>query len=238
TCDGYGFTWHETCYYRPDTRPQGTELGDKNATATENAFYLDEPLIVDLMFDRPALLRGRITDKKGHPLPNATVQLGRVDSQRNPTGWGVRSCRFLGNDNQPIKDPFSFSSIHVLPAEFRETLTDAEGFYEFKQLRRDTSYLTRIDPGPTFDPWQSTIVTSPAEKANNKRRGAVGYSGELNREFFAPRNITVQVVQDQSEQPVAGVLVTARSIGPIRRAGIQARSDSRGNARLQLVPGE
>lgn len=238
TRDGYGFTWHETCYYRPDTRPQGTELSDKNAHATENAFYLDEPLIVDLMFDRPALLKGHITDKQGHPLANAKVQLGLIDSQRNPAGWGISSCRFLGNDNQPIKDPFSFSSIRVLPAELRETQTDAEGFYEFKQLRRDTSYLARIDPGPTFDPWQSTVVTSPAEKANNKRQAVVGYAGELNREFFAPRNVTIQVVQDQSELPVAGVRVTARSIGPIRRAGIQARSDSRGNARLQLVPGE
>ncbi|QDV20221.1 thiol-disulfide oxidoreductase [Gimesia panareensis] len=238
TCAGYGFTWHETCYYRPDVRPQGTELGDKNADVTANAFYLNEPLIADLMFDRPALLKGRITDKQGHPLANAKVQLGRIDYQRNPSGGGIRSCRFLGNDNQPVKDPVSFFSIHVLPTEYRETRTDAEGYYEFKQLRRDSSYLASINPGPTFDPWQFTLVTSPPEKVNNKRYEAVGYAGELNREFFAPRNVAVQVVQEQSAQPVANVLVTARPIRDIRQAGIQARSDSQGNAHLQLLPGE
>lgn len=238
TCEGYGFTWHETCQYRPDVRPQATEVGDKNADVTANAFYLNEPIVVDLMFEKPALLRGRITDKQGHPLANTKVQLGLTDSQRNPSGYGIRSCRFLGNENQPVKEPVSFSCIKELPAVFRETRTDAEGYYEFKQLRRDCNYLANISPGPEFDSLHFNLVTAPAEKVRNKREVAVGYDGEFNREFTAPQNVTVQVVQEQSGEPVGDVLITARPIGEIRHGGIQARSDSQGNARLHLLPGE
>lgn len=238
TCEGYGFTWHETCQYRPDVRPQATELGDKNADVTANAFYLDEPIVVDLMFERPAVLKGRITDRQGRPLANTKVQLGLIDSQRTPSGFGLRSCRFLGNENQPVKDPVAFPCIEQLPAEFRETHTDAEGYYEFRQLRRDCSYLANISPGPEFDSWHYTLITASAEKVRNRRELAVGYDGELNREFTAPRNVTVQVVQEHSGEPVNEVLVTAHPIGEIRQGGIQARSDSQGNARLHLLPGE
>lgn len=234
---GYGFTWHETRLYRPDTRPQGTENGDKNEQVTARAFYLNEPIVVDLIFERAAKLKGRITDKQGQPLPNAKVQVGLIDNLRVRNRWGTWSCRFLGNENHPVDDPGSFDSILSLPAEFRETRTDKNGEYEFTQLRRDTSYLANIDPGPTFDPWHFRLATAPENKA---RKGtiAVGYEGELNHEFETPRTVTVQVVQENSNQPLANVLVTARPARQIQRAGNQARSDSQGNAQLHLLPGK
>ena len=237
TKDGYGFTWHESRVYRPDTRPQGIENGDKNEQATARAFYLNEPIAVDLIFERPAKLKGRITDKQGQPLANAKVQIGLVDNLRSRNRWGSWSCRFLGNENHPVDEPIPFDGILTLPAEFRETRTDKNGEYEFTQLRRDTSYLSKIDPGPTFDPWQFRLATTTKNRA---RRGmtAVGYDGELNHEFDSPRSVTVQVVQEKTEQPVANVQLTAHPVGQIRRAGIQARSDSQGNANLQLLPGE
>ncbi|WP_299461835.1 TlpA disulfide reductase family protein [uncultured Gimesia sp.] len=231
----FGFTWHPDRAYRPDTRPQGTENGDRNAQTTARAFYLKEPINVDLKFDAPAKLRGRITDKQGQPLAGAKVQLGLTDNLRNPGGWGTWSCRFLGNDNDPVTDPISFDGIPSLPAEFRETRTNAQGFYEFTQLRRDSSYLANIDPGPTFDPWRFTLLTTVKDRS---RRGevAVGYDGELNHEFDAPRNVTVHVIHSTTGQPVSNVLVTAHHIGEVRRGGIQARTDSQGNAMLRLIP--
>ncbi|WP_339731669.1 redoxin domain-containing protein [uncultured Gimesia sp.] len=237
TKEGYGFTWHPSRLYRPDTRPQGTENGDKNEQVTARAFYLNEPIVVDLIFERDAKLKGRITDKQGKPLANAKVQVGLIDNLRVRNQWGTWSCRFLGNENHPVDDSGFFDSILSLPTEFRETRTDKNGFYEFTQLRRDTSYLANIDPGPTFDPWHFRLATAPENKV---RRGiiAVGYDGEFNREFEMPRNVTVQVVQEKTEQPISNVQITALPVGQIRRAGIQARSDSQGNARLQLLPGE
>ena len=238
TREGYGFTWHATCKYRPDVRPQGTELDDRNQQVTERAFYLNEPIEVDLLFERPAKLKGRITDKQGRPLPHAKVQLGLIDSLRTRNSWGIWSCSFLGNENQPVSEPARFDAIRLLPAKFRETHTDAQGYYEFTQLRRDTSYLANIDPGPTFDPWQFTLAATAKEKVRNKNMVAVGYDGELNRDFEAPRSVTVQVTQENTNQPVANVLVTAHPVGQVRRGGVQARSDSQGNANLQLLSGE
>lgn len=238
TCDGYGFTWNATCQYRPDVRPQGTELGDKNANVTDQAFYKGEPIKVDLLFEPPAQIKGRITDKQGNPLANTKVQLGLVDSLRNPNSSGIRSCRFLGNENQPVGKPVTFAAVHLLPADFRETRTDAKGYYELTGLRRDTSYLTNIDPGPTFNPWQLRLATTGEQKIDNSRTIHVEYDGILNKEFDAPRQITVQVVEEKTGKPVADVLVTASPLRQIRRGGLQARSDSQGNALLQLGTGE
>ncbi|QDT29406.1 Thiol-disulfide oxidoreductase ResA [Gimesia panareensis] len=238
TCAGYGFTWHASCRYRPAVRPQGTEISDKNTQETARAFYLNEPIQVDLTFDRPAKLQGLIMDKQGRPLPHTKVQLGLIDSLRNPKSSGTWSCQFLGNENQPVKTPVAFSAIRLLPAELRETYTNADGYYEFTQLRRDTSYLTNIDPGPAFDPWHLRIATAEKVMDQNRREIPVGYDGLLSHEFVAPRLVNVQITHEKTGQPVSDVLVTAHPARQQRRGGIQSRSDSQGNARLQLLPGE
>lgn len=237
TKDKYGFTWHPTRMYRPYQRPTGIDKGDRNEQITARAFYQSEPITVDLMFEPAAKLRGRITDDLGRPLGNAKVQLGLIDNHRIPNSWGSWSCRFLGNDNHPVDTPIRFDAVRSLPIKFRETQTDSQGYYEFHHLRRDTSYLASIDPGLEYDPWQLALeTTNPAGKS--RRTVKVGYDGKLDHEFIAPRNVTVHVVQNKTNQPIANVLITAHHSRKIRRGGIQARSDSQGNAKLRLVPGE
>lgn len=237
TKDKYGFTWHPTRNYRPYKRPTGIDKGDKNEQITSRAFYQNEPISVDLMFEPAVKLRGRITDDLGQPLAGAKIQFGLVDDLRNPGGWGLYSCRFLGNKSNPVTKPVAFDGMFSLPAEFRETRTDSNGYYEFNHLRRDTSYLANIDPGPEYDPWQFRLETTNSNK-KNKRIVKVGYEGELDREFIAPRDIRVRVLQSKSGRAVPNVLITAEDSRKIRRGGIQARSDSLGNAMLKLLPGE
>ncbi|MFK7777394.1 MAG: TlpA disulfide reductase family protein [Gimesia sp.] len=237
TKDTYGFTWAPTRHYRPYQRPAGIDKGDKDEQVTALAFYQSEPISVDLMFEPAVKLRGRITDDFGQPLTGAKVQFGLVDNIRNPGSWGIYSCRFLGNKNDPVTKPVTFDGILSLPAEFRETRTDSEGYYEFHHLRRDTRYLAKIDPGPKYDPWSFNLETThPAAKSI--RTVTVGYDGTLDHEFIAPRNVKVRVVQSRSDQPVPNVLITAEDSRKVRREGIQARSDSQGNAMLKLIPGE
>lgn len=237
TKDGFGFTWHESRIYRPDTRPQQAETTDRNDEVTARAFYLNEPIAVDLIFEPSAKLKGRITDKQGNPLANTKIQLGIVDDIRTHRKESRWSCRFLGNENHPVEQPVSFHVISCLPATFRETRTNDKGEYEFTQLRRDTSYFASIDPGPAFSPYNFRLATTPE---HNTERGTVaaGYTGEFNREFDAPRDVTVKVVDEKTKQPLANVLVTARPSRQIIRVGNQARSDSQGNAKLQLQPGK
>ncbi|QDT95296.1 redoxin family protein [Gimesia aquarii] len=237
TKDKYGFTWHPTRNYRPYKRPTGIDKGDKNEQITARAFYQSEPISVDLMFEPAVKLRGHITDDLGQPLAGAKVQFGLVDNLRDPGGWGLYSCLFLGNKSNSVLKPVAFDGILSLPAEFRETRTDPNGYYEFNHLRRDTSYLANIDPGPEYDPWQFRLETTNSAK-KNKRIVRVGYDGKLDREFIAPRNVRVRVVQSKSDRPVPNVLITAEDSRKIRRGGIQARSDSQGNAMLKLLPGK
>ena len=232
TKENYGYTWHATRVYRPYARPKGVDIGDKDKDVTARVFYQNEPITVDLMFEAPAKLRGRITNDLGQPLAGAKVQIGLIDQLRTQRALATWSCQFLGNENDPVASPVRFDGVHSLPAEFRETRTDKNGEYEFKQLRRDTRYLALIDPGLEYAPWQFHLSTS--QKETRPRTKHTGYDGKLDHEFIAPRNVTARVIDSETDQPVSNVLVTARHIGGIRRAGIQARSDSQGNARSTL----
>jgi peroxiredoxin/protocatechuate 3,4-dioxygenase beta subunit len=237
TKENYGLTWHPTRNYRPAARPEEINDRDRNSHAARNAFYQNEPIVIDLQFDAPAKLKGVITDKQGHPLANAKVQLGHVDRPLNTSPHRTGSCEYLKQKNPYSNQNDSFINFSVVPLSVRETYTDAQGRYEFTQLRRDTSYSANIDPGPEFDPWQFTLVT--ANRSHTTRDAiAAGYDGEINHQFTAPRDVTVRVVQSDSGRPLSNVLVTAHPIGAVRRSGIQARTDSHGNAQLRLIPDE
>jgi len=108
TKENYGLTWHPARNYRPAARPEEIDGRDRNSHAARNAFYQNEPIVIDLQFDAPAKLRGVITDKQGHPLANAKVQLGHVDDQRNPSGRGTGSCRYEPDRfvHQLFRSPF------------------------------------------------------------------------------------------------------------------------------------
>lgn len=237
TKENYGLTWHPTRNYRPTARPEEINDRDRNSHAARNAFYQNEPIVIDLQFDAPAKLKGVITDKQGHPLANAKVQLGHVDRPQNTSPHRTGSCEYLKQKNPYSNQNDSFINFSVAPLSMRETYTDAQGRYEFTQLRRDTSYSANIDPGPEFAPWQFTLIT--ANRSHTTRDAiAAGYDGEINHQFTAPRDVTVRVVQSDSGRPLSNVLVTAHPIGVVRRSGIQARTDSHGNAQLRLIPDE
>ncbi|WP_417392003.1 redoxin domain-containing protein [Gimesia sp.] len=237
TKENYGLTWHPARTYRPSERPEGTASGDRDRHVTANAFYKDDPIVVDLQFDAQATLKGVITDTQGNPLQNAKVQLGHVDKLRSTSSRGTGSCRYLKQENPYSKQMDTFLSFSAVPPSVRETITNAQGRYEFTQLRRDTSYAANIDPGPEFDPWQFTLIT--ASRARTSRDAVIaGYAGEINHQFAAPRDVSIQVVQSDSGRPLSNVLVTAHPIGEVRRSGIQARTDSQGKAQLSLIPDE
>lgn len=235
--ENYGLTWHPARNYRPAARPEEIDHRERNSQATRNAFYLNEPIVIDLQFEAPAKLRGVITDRQGHPLANAKVQLGHVDRPLTPTPYRAGSCEYLKQKNPYTNQNDSFIGFSAVPLSLRETYTDAQGRYEFTQLRRDTSYSANIDPGLEFDPWHFTLITADRSRPS-RDTVATGYDGEFNQQFTAPRDVTVHVVQSASGRPLPNVLVTAHHIGEVRRSGIQARTDSQGNAQLRLIPDE
>ncbi len=237
TKENYGFTWHPARTFRPAARPEEIDNRDRNSHAARNAFYQNEPITIDLQFDAPATLKGLITDTQGHPLANAKVQLGHVDRPLSTSPHRTGSCRYLKQNNPYSNQADIFLNCSVVPPAVRETFTDAQGRYEFTQLRRDTRYSANIDPGPEFDPWEFTLITA-SQSRPSRNTVAAGYNGEINHQFTAPRDVRVRVVESDSGSPLSNVLVTAHPIGVVRRSGIQARTDSHGNAQLRLIPDE
>ncbi len=237
TSPDYGFTWHRTCRYIPIERPEKRTPIDPSEGGALKVFYQNEPIILDLTFDRPAQLKGRISDKQGRPLAHTRISLGHGNLYSSGRG-GPWNCQFLGNHNQPLSQPLSFVAIEQLPRELRETYTDTHGNYEFTNLRRDTIYLAEVDPGPAFDIQRFTVGTASKKLTRGRCNFSVGYDGILNQELESPRSTTIQVHQADTGLPLNHVLVSAQPGNVTRRAGFQARSDSEGNARLQLLPGQ
>lgn len=237
TAENHGFTWHETRAYRPYKRPDGIDPGDADKATTDKACHENEPITIDLTFEPAAKLRGRIADDSGRPLAKVKVQIGLIDNVRNPDGYGVRSCSYLGPPSDPDAKPVSFGAIDRLPASLRETTTDDDGRYEFRHLRRDCRYLTLINPGPIYDVDSFRIETS-YRGSTQPRVQSVGYDGVLDWEFVAPREVTVRARYEGRDGPAEGVTVTAHHARNYRRAGARARTDSVGVARLRLPPGD
>lgn len=229
---GYGFTWHPLRSYRPYPRPDGVDPGDTDAITTQQAFYAEEPMDVTLRFEPPARVRGRLLDDFGRPVADASVEFGHVRSVRSPYGYGMYSCQYLGAEGDRQD---SFTSISALPRSIRATRTDADGYFELNQLRRDTKYLALIDPGPEYDPLGFDLITREGD--SERRSRYVGYDGEFSETCAAPRDVQVRVVGADSDQPLAGVSVIAHG-RRVLRAGGSASTDESGTGTLRLIPGE
>lgn len=231
--DGYGITWAREHKYRPEVRQEAINVGDQDSDETVDVFYQNDPIVVDLEFDLPATLRGRITDDFGQPVVGATVSLGLIQSWRNPSGPGTWSCQYVGNEDDA--EPVPFDAIDSLPAELRETTTDADGRYRLAQLRRDSVYLGLFSPGPTFDAYQFDLSTQSEGKSTSRRVHA-GYAGTLDHEFERPREVSVVVVDQRNEQPVSGAIVTAYHDRKIRHVGSRGKTGVDGKTKLRLPP--
>ena len=90
---GFGLTWHELVRVRPAER-RSPDRSQPDATERE-AFYQGEPIQVDLAFDHPATVRGRLVNDLGRPLAGVKVQVGVCDDisrSRRLDGGKIWSC--------------------------------------------------------------------------------------------------------------------------------------------------
>ncbi|WP_160167252.1 redoxin domain-containing protein [Rhodopirellula sp. SWK7] len=230
---GYGITWAHEHQYRPEERPDPTNVDNKRPDKSDHVYFNNEPVVVDLEFDLPATMHGRVTDDQGRPIPNATVSLGLIPNWRDPTGHGSWSCVYVGKDVDAR--PIPFDAIVSLPSDLREARTDADGRYQFDQLRRDSTYLGMISPDPTFDAYQFNLSTQ-SENQSKSRTIHTGYAGTLDHTFERPREVNIHVVDQASEQPVPDAIVTAYHRRKVRHIGSRARTDANGRVQLRLPP--
>ena len=235
--EGYGFAWRQTQQYRPYERPDGTDVGDADIEATNNAFYAGEPIELELTMNTAAKLRGRVTDDLGVPIPGAKVQVGYVDNSRDPLGSGGWSCRYLEPPGGKSRRGLSFDAIRWLPRELREQVTDENGYYAFDQLPREMQCNAGVTPGPEYEAKRFTIATTDRQ-LDSRRVERIGYDGELNHEFNAPRAVEVRVTLADSTEPAKNVTVTAHHGRQYRRVGNRGTTNADGKVKLRLPAGD
>jgi|GEM_PF-2379761 len=225
TAPGLAFTWHAVQTYRPIPKP-----AESKAPVDDLVFFSGQPIVADLVFGPPALVRGRIIDDQGRPVAGAKIQFGYTDDPRKPNGHGIRRCSVI---NPAGGDELSFNGVESLPEEARTARTDAEGRYSIKSLPREVKLLTLIDQEPTVEPRQLTIATSAVIFPGVQ---SLGYEGVLNHTFILPRTIPIQVTFADSNQPAPNVTVTAQGERP-QRVGAIGTTDPEGRTTLAIPPG-
>ncbi len=231
---GYGMTWTSSHRYRTYARPEGKDPADVDVATTESSFYAQEMIDISIHFELEAKLAGRITNDHGEPIANAKIQIGQIDDPRNPNGYGIFRCSYLG-DEALGKKPSSFQAISHLPKVYRETRSDQDGYYFLNGLRRDSNYIAAIDPGLEYEPWSFALVTSKQE-VNGLQSQQIGYEGEVNHAFEAPRDVFIEVIADDTGAPVKGVTVTAHPNSGLLRSESVCRTDDNGIGLLRLRP--
>jgi hypothetical protein len=239
--EGYGLVWRRTHAFRPEKRPkEGADpkaepLPPGAANDLKHVFFDGEPIVIDLEFSPEVRLHGRITDDRGNPLPNAVVQIGLVNTDRDQPGAPPRSWLFTYSRDSSRAADQQFNGLFSLPEEFRSAKTNADGRYEIRGVPRDCYMLASIDYRPEYDAWGGSLAT--IEKGDADGSQVVGRTGELNHVFAVPGEVDVHVY-DPARKPLAGVIVRQESEGGgIRRAGALARTDAGGLATLHLPPG-
>ena len=249
-CDNFGLVWRKVCQYQAARRPQAAKDTSKKQVGNAKAdtaplpaeggagltFFQGEPIAVDLTFSPEVRFHGQITDDQGNPLKGVVVQVGLVNSSRDPPGTPPRSwlCGYVTDG--PRGADGDFQGVTQLAEELRSTQTDADGFYEIRGLPRDCAMSCFIDWRPECDPFVKGIITA-AKPAEEQFTQAVGYGGLLNHSFAAPWIVRVKVL-NSAQKAVVGAIVRQESHRLIRRAGSMTRTGPDGTGTLQLSPGK
>ncbi|HEX7377221.1 MAG TPA: M56 family metallopeptidase [Pirellulales bacterium] len=223
--DGHGFAWHGVRAYRPRPRPAADSEPDM-----DRAYYQGETIVNDLVFGPTVRFAGQVKDDLGHPIAGAKVRFGVIDHDRMP-GSAMWWFQLLGPDGRAVDADSRFSSIRYVPESWLTTKTDAEGRFEFANVRRDADFLAGVVATPELGRQTKSVSTDKATIS-----GDDGKTVAWNPVFDAPRNLRVHVLDPTGKQPREAVVLHAYGRN-IRFAGNEARLDSAGHALLRLPPG-
>ncbi len=233
TAPGFGLTWHEVIRVHPDEPrpPRGTLIDPKGP----EDLYRGEPIRVDLAFDRPASLSGRLVDDLGRPIAGVAVQVGICDDIRRSDGGKTWSCVRLDPTGKVAVERRDLKYIESLPDSWFSTRTRPDGTYRIDGLPREAQFLCLIDPGPEYEALNPTIATTAGALPGVL---SLGHDAVLDHTFLLPREVRLSVRSSDTDRPMRNATVRARTDRTLLRSGCVGATDDQGGATLRLRPGE
>ncbi|HEX4073706.1 MAG TPA: M56 family metallopeptidase [Planctomycetaceae bacterium] len=230
---GHGFAWRPEKLFLPNPNSGDSFLANPSREQPEHYFTGDK-IELDLRFAKATVVRGRIVDETGRPIPGTRVSIANCERIR-AKGSGSRQD---GVQRKPfgVLDPNGFSLAEAgLVTDVRTRHTDADGRFEFTEIPAGCGIHVGVVP-PGFVGRFVWVVTQTGQTKDCD--GVTVFDGEkdVRLSFPFPHEVSVRVVYGDTGQAAGHAFV---SVGDRRWAsGEGGSTDALGKAAFKLPFGE
>ncbi|MBI3847437.1 MAG: carboxypeptidase regulatory-like domain-containing protein [Planctomycetes bacterium] len=221
---GFGFAWHGMRSFRPEHRSKETHvLGE------DYDFFLDEPIVTNLMFGPAAKLAGCVVDDAGKPIAHAAINLG--------------GCDYVDIAGKESHVNFrEFWSLGALPEANRSTTTGEDGRFHFEGLPAECRFLMDFEQGEHAPVMLWAATTKRPASEIPSRYESSGHdepmlTGDIRVTLSSTRRIAIDVVAADTGKPMPNVHVSGSNGGATGTAS-WGKTDAAGKVELRLPPGE
>jgi hypothetical protein len=222
---GYAFTWQSAKRLIVDPRCREVD-GSLLPDFRSNSYLPGEKVELDLKFQRPRPVTGRIVDEKGKPIPGFEVTM--------------TICDYLDKEGKEPRSEFRGLGVYAGTEVFKimpdqlTAKTDAAGRFEFPFTPPEIWGMMWLEH-PEFSTKILNTITSDREMT--QLDGLLLQKSPIELTIPRPRRVTVQVRHSDTGASAAGVFVSAGSTeGSIISSN--GKSNDKGQILLRLPPGK
>jgi protocatechuate 3,4-dioxygenase beta subunit len=220
--DGYAIAWRPKKTFFPDPEARNRNVIEDNPDDPPTWFVAGDRIELDLTFERPVSISGRILDDRGRPIPETSLDIRYADVEWDRPNYD--SIQFHGALT-------SLNERETVPPEFKRRQADADGRFTYTGLRPDCRYQVWVRP-PGFPLKRIWIVTKPGKTRDDNGLPIYGDGMELT--FATPIDVPIRVIYDDTGEPAPKVHV---HLGRADASASQSTNDQ-GEITLRIPPGE
>ncbi len=229
SAENYAFAWRSQKSYHLDLG--GNTIIDRESPDPPGHFEGNDPIRLDLTFQRPAPLSGTIVDQDGNPIADTKVHLFNCWYAPTEELSDVAMAQFGTS---------SLYSKNYCPPKISTVRTNDKGEFKFANAPPECRYRISIKP-PGFASRMIIATTESNSKAylDDSRRTFFSKDRSLEANgmrlvFQSPREIQIQLTGLAKPEYGYGAHVNPHNLN----AGASGISNENGIAKMKLPPGE